>query len=82
MIFFFFFCWCSIQELNATGEAIEQPCSLLEAYQLKDEAGMTSLGGDGKDESNKFYKETEVVYFFLLFSVCSFCWNSIISVMI
>lgn len=67
--------WYSIQELNNTSEAIEEPSSLLEAYHLKDEAGMTTLDGGSKDETNKFYKETEVVYFFLLFNGFSFCWN-------
>lgn len=61
--------------LNDSGEAIGQPSSLLEAYHLKNEAGVTSLGAGGKDETNKVYKETEVVYFFLLFNGCTFCWN-------
>ncbi|XP_038882923.1 kinesin-like protein KIF15 isoform X1 [Benincasa hispida] len=50
-----------LKELNNTSEAIEEPSSLLEAYHLKDEAGMTSLGGGSKDETNKFVKETEAL---------------------
>lgn len=49
------------KELNNTSEAIEEPSSLLEAYHLKDEAGMTTLDGGSKDETNKFYKETEAL---------------------
>lgn len=70
-----YLCRYSIQELNETGEAIGQPSSLLDAYHLKDEAGMTSLGGGGKDETDKSHKETEVVYYYLIVNGCTFCWN-------
>lgn len=53
----------SIQELTDKGESVEKSSSLLEAYHLKDKAAMSSLDGGDKDETNKFYKDTEVIYF-------------------
>lgn len=68
-------CSYSIQELNDTSEDTGEPSSLLEAYHLKGEAGMTSLGGGSKDETNKFSKEREVIFFFLLLDGCPFFCN-------
>ncbi|KAE8647564.1 titin homolog [Cucumis sativus] len=50
-----------LKELNDTSEDTGEPSSLLEAYHLKGEAGMTSLGGGSKDGTDKFYKGTEAL---------------------